>query len=356
MGIRAFALSVMLLCFLARPAWAASEIMANFVDMPIKTANGAPPSLVEVHDAIVNAASSVPVRPWSVTDSGPGKLIARMQTGRRGHVVMVEVTYSPQQYSVNYRNSVHMNYRAADQTIHTSYNVWVQELVENVDRALRALKPPAAPGATSAAQLAASVPTMAGAAAPTPGLPQAGDTWTYRATYIRRRGEAPVNPAVRTHVVRIESASEAEIVDLLTVDGGPAISTKHAKGAYLVPQGLSVFSPYVGVFHDISQPASLGGVEVLGGCQNFACDADARIVGSENIRIAAGTFSTTRIEVKQSWAPAGMFAGAMGGRTLTLWYSPQVKRVVKYSSRTTVGAYGPIDSHFDLELTSYQVK
>jgi hypothetical protein len=46
----------------------------------------------------------------------------------------------------------------------------------------------------------------------------------------------------------------------------------------------------------------------------------------------------------------------MGGRTLTLWYAPQVKRVVKYSSRATVGAYGPIDSHFDLELTSYQVK
>lgn len=356
MGTRSFALSVMLLCLLARPACAASEIIANFVDMPVKTASGAPPSPVEVHDAIVNAASSVPVRPWSMTDSGPGKLIARMQTGRRGHVVMVEITYSPQQYSISYRNSVHMNYRASDQTIHTSYNVWVKELVEHIDRALGALRPPGAPGAMSAAQLAASMPAMAGAAAPTPGLPQAGDTWTYRATYIRRRGEAPVNPAVRTHVVKIESASETEIVDQLTVDGGQAISTRHAKGTYLVPQGLSVFSPYVGVFHDISQPASLGGVEILGGCQSYACEADARIVGSENIRVAAGTFSTTKIIVKQSWMPAGMFAGAMGGRTLTLWYAPQVKRVVKYSSRVTVGAYAPIDPHFDLELVSYQLK
>jgi hypothetical protein len=357
METRTFALSVMLLCLLARPAWAASEIIANFVDMPVKTASGAPPSPGEVHDAIVNAASSVPVRPWSVTDSGPGRLIARLQTGRRGHQVMVEITYSPLLYSVSYRNSVHMNYRASDQTIHTSYNVWVKELVDHIDRALGVLTPVAgaAPVAPPAAVPLAAAPAAA-SAPPTPGLPQAGDTWTYRATYIRRRGEAPVNPAIRTHVVRIESASEAEIVDQLTIDGGQAISTKHVKGAYLVPQGLSIFSPYVGLFLDISQPASLGGVDILGGCQNYACEADARIVGSENIRVAAGTFTTTRIVVKQSWAPAGMFAGALGGRTLTLWYSPQAKRVVKYSSRVTVGAYAPIDPHFDLELVSYQLK
>jgi len=29
---------------------------------------------------------------------------------------------------------------------------------------------------------------------------------------------------------------------------------------------------------------------------------------------------------------------------------------VKYSSRGTVGAYGPVDPHFDLELVSYQLK
>ena len=90
--------------------------------------------------------------------------------------------------------------------------------------------------------------------------------------------------------------------------------------------------------------------------QLAACEADAKVVGTESIRVAAGTFSTTRIDIKQTWMPAGMFAGAMGGRTLTLWYAPEVKRVVKYSSRATVGAYGPIDSHFDLELTSYQLK
>lgn len=352
MRIHAFALAAAL-CLLVRTGWAASEIIGNFVDMPVKTASGAPPSLVEVHDAIVNAASSVPVRPWGMTDAGQGKLIGRMQTGRRGHVIVLDIAYSPQRYSISYRNSVHMNYRASDQTIHTSYNVWVRELVEHIERALGALSPAAA----SAPVAAASAPAVASAPAPAPGMPRVGDTWTYRATHIRRRGEAPPNPAVRTYVVTVEAASESEVVDRLVIDGAQVGTTTHAKGSYLAQLGLSVFSPYIGLFQDVSQPASLGGIEIPGsGCKGYACEANAKIVGSENIRVAAGTFSTTRIEVKQSWTPAGINAGAMGGRTLTLWYAPQVKRVVKYSSRATVGAYGPIDSHFDLELVSYQLK
>lgn len=359
MKILAFALAVAL-CLVVRTGWAASEIIGNFVDLPVKTASGAPPSLVEMHDAIVNAASSVPVRPWGVTDAGPGRVIARLQTGRRGHVVVVEIAYGPQQYSISYRNSVHMNYRASDQTIHTSYNVWVQELVAQIDREFGALTPaaPAAPAGGAVAAAAATPPSAASAPASTPGPPQVGDTWTYRATYIRRRGEAPPNPAVRTHVVKVEAASDSEIVDQLTVDGVAVATRKHAKGAYLVPQGVSIFSPYVGLFYDISQPGSLGGVDILGSdCPGYACAADARIVGTENIRVAAGTFHTTKIVVTQSWTPAGITTGGtIGGRTLTLWYAPQVKRVVKYSSRATIGAYAPIDPHFDLELLSYQVK
>jgi hypothetical protein len=348
MRFHAFVLATAL-CVFAGAGLAASEIMANFIDMPIRTANGAVPSVVEVRDAIVNAASSMPARPWGMTDAGPGKLIARLQTGRRGHVVMVEIAYGPRQYSINYRNSVHMNYRASDQTIHTSYNVWVRELVDNIDRAFGALRPMDAQ---------AAVPSTAAASAPAAsGPPQAGDTWTYRATYIPRRGEIQPNPAVRTHTVRLETASESELVDELTIDGGAMIKTRHTKGAYLRAQGLSIFSPYFGVFHDMSQPASLGGVDILGSdCPGYSCTADARIVGSENVRVAAGTFSATKIVMRQSWTPNGNVGGTMGGRTLTLWYVPEVKRVVKYSSRATIGAYAPIDPHFDLELVSYQLK
>lgn len=360
MGIRAFSFAIVL-ALVAQPAMPASEIIANFVDMPIKTASGAPPSTTEVRDTIVNAASGVPARPWGVTEAGPGKLMARLQTGRRGHVVVVEIAYTPEKYSLQYRNSVHMNYRAADQTIHTSYNAWVRELVTHIDKAFGELRPNATTAAQSptavptAAIVASSVSAAAGAAA---GMPQPGDTWTYRATHIRRRGEAPVERPIRSHVIRIESVSESEVVDRVAVDGATPIETKHARGAYIVAQGVSVFSPYFGLWANLSQPGSTGGVDILqSSCDvRYACEASARIVGSENIRVTAGTFATTRIEVKQSWQPQGFFAGSLGGRTITLWYAPAVKRVVKYSSRATVGAYAPIDPHFDLELVSYQLK
>jgi hypothetical protein len=45
-----------------------------------------------------------------------------------------------------------------------------------------------------------------------------------------------------------------------------------------------------------------------------------------------------------------------GGRTLTIWYAPEVKRAVKFSSRPTVGDVPPVETNFDLELVSYQLK
>jgi len=361
MRIRTLAFALVLGA-LAGTASAASEIIANFVDLPIKTANGAPPSPAEARDTLVNAASAVPARPWQVTDAGPGKLMARLQTGRRGHVVVVEIAYSPEKYSIQYRNSVHMNYRASDQTIHTSYNVWVRELAAHIDQAFGALTATGAPSSvpTPGAAAVATAPAEASRAAPTPGMPQVGDTWTYRATLIRRRGEAPIERPIRTHVIRVESASDAEIVDHLTIDGAPAASSKHTAGAYLETQDLSIFSPYVGLFQDLSKADSLGGVDIRArSCDvTYSCDASARIIGSENVRVAAGTFAATKIVVKQDWAPrAGhLGGGGLGGRTITLWYSPEVKRVVKYSSRATVGAYAPIDPHFDLELVSYKLR
>ena len=45
-----------------------------------------------------------------------------------------------------------------------------------------------------------------------------------------------------------------------------------------------------------------------------------------------------------------------GGRTLTVWYSPQAKRAVKFVSRPVSGVSPPVESNFDLELVSFQVK
>lgn len=198
-------------------------------------------------------------------------------------------------------------------------------------------------------------------------LPQAGDTWTYRLTYPKRFGVPLPTPSVRTHIVKVDSSSGSEIVDQVLVDGAPATGTSHARGAYLLTQGVSVFSPYFIAFES-SKPrfSPLGNVTIQEpACRStHACVANARVVGEEQITVAAGTFTAIKVVVDQSWRPGpsasalgqhGM-ATANGGRTLTIWYAPEVKRAVKFSSRHGVGDTPPVETHFDLELVSYQLK
>jgi hypothetical protein len=360
------------LCLLTRAAWPANEVIPGFADLPIKTANGAPPSASEVRDSITYAGS-VTVRRWHMTDAGPGKLIGRLEVParRRTHIVVVEILYSPTSYSINYINSSHMNFNPSERTIHSSYGVWVGELVTTIDRNVGNLKPgsgseraagaPAALAASAAAASASAAPSGP-VAEPTPGPPQVGDMWTYRATRVWGRGEIHSGPTVRTHVVRVASATENEVVDHLTIDGAAPISTAHTRGAYLVTQGYSIFSPYLGLWADVSQPISLGSATSRDpGCDStHVCTASARIAGNETIKVAAGTFATTRIIVTQSWRSSGTSTGQAahmsGGRTLTAWYSPALKRVVRYSSRVTVGDIPPVEPQFDVELVKYQLK
>ncbi|HUQ26823.1 MAG TPA: hypothetical protein VM140_14250 [Burkholderiales bacterium] len=227
-------------------------------------------------------------------------------------------------------------------------------------------KPPAQPAAPPRPQAAPVVAVPLAILPAGSRMPQVGDTWTYRLAYVKRWGAPLPTPSVRTHVVRVDSASESEIVDHVLVDGEAASSAKHAMGSYFVTQGVSVFAPYLVDFSDLSRAARLANVSVFdGACRStHACSASARVVGTETVQVAAGSFNAIRIVVEQNWRPGpganalGQFQMAQmnGGRTLHIWYVPQVKRAVKISSRHTVGDVTPVDTHFDLELVSYQVK
>lgn len=196
-------------------------------------------------------------------------------------------------------------------------------------------------------------------------VPQAGDTWTYRLTYPRLRGQwgQPTRPPA-THVVKAGAVADGRIVDHLSIDGGTPSEAAHPAGAYLLPQGVSVFSPYLASLSELSASSRLGRVEILDPpCRStYACEASARAVGAETVSVPAGTFATVKVLVQESWR-SGAGSGdtrqaalLIGGRTLTVWYAPEVKRAVKYSSRMTVGDVPPVESNFDLELVSYQLK
>lgn len=229
---------------------------------------------------------------------------------------------------------------------------------------------PAAPATARPAPAAKPAPAAVGSFAPSAvtdetRMPRAGDTWTYQLSYPRMRGQwgqAARPPS--THVVKVSQVDGGKIVDQLSIDGGTPSESTHSRENTLAPQGAPVFSPYLVAFRDLPQRGSLGRVTILEpGCSGrYACDASARVLGQESVQVPAGTFTAVKVVVSHDWRSSGSASGAaalaglMGGRTLTIWYVPELKRAVKMQSRVTVGDTPPVETNFDLELISYQVK
>jgi hypothetical protein len=196
-------------------------------------------------------------------------------------------------------------------------------------------------------------------------MPQPGDTWAYQLSYPRMRGQwgqGTRQPSTLT--VKVDQVGGDKIIDHLSIDGGTPSESTHSTGNYLAPQGAPVFSPYLVAFRDLPLRGSLGSVTILEpGCSGrYACEASARVFGQESVQVPAGTFTAVKVVVSHEWRSSGSnsggaaIAGLMGGRALTVWYVPELKRAVKMQSRVTVGETPPVEANFDLELTSYQIK
>jgi hypothetical protein len=207
-------------------------------------------------------------------------------------------------------------------------------------------------------QVAAAAPVSI-AAAPVGGrMPREGDTWTYRLSEPNKQ----VGPKQRTHVARVEAVSAAGVLESFRIDGEPSGQWVHGADGYLAKIGHSIFSPYLAAFQDLSPGESLGSVSIADpACTgSFVCDAVARVLAREVVKVPAGTFNAIKVRVSHNWRPLQStgwgVAQMVGGRELTIWYAPELKRAVKFQSRLNVGDWPPIEANFDLDLVSYQLK
>lgn len=203
---------------------------------------------------------------------------------------------------------------------------------------------------------ATAAPAVPAAAGP----PQAGDTWIYRL----RQPKRVEGPKERRYVVTVKSASAGTIFDRYEVDGEAPAESEHSRGSYLSALAAPLFSPYLDALGPLSPATPLGTVQIRdAACSGqYVCEARARVVGRETLKLAAGSFDTVKVLVEHSWRPAqqgghpAQAANFNGARQMTIWYAPVAKRAVKYSSRLTFGAYPPVDADFDLELVSYRLQ
>jgi hypothetical protein len=189
-------------------------------------------------------------------------------------------------------------------------------------------------------------------------LPKEGDTWTYRLSEPKRVD----GPKQRNYIVKVFAASPSAISEQYAIEGEASGQWTHKGTRDVVPVGRPVFAPYLLAFGDLPPAGTLGRVQVAeGACGTaYLCQASGRIVSWETIKLAAGTFDTVRVEVEHSWRPMAVSghqaAQGLGSRKLTVWYSVAAKRAVKFSSRGMTGQFPPIETDFDLELSSYQLK
>ncbi|HUQ24040.1 MAG TPA: caspase family protein [Burkholderiales bacterium] len=203
-------------------------------------------------------------------------------------------------------------------------------------------------------QLASVAPVAVALSSPSARLPQAGDSWSYRLSEPKG--------TVRSYGVKIAAASGMAILEEYALEGRAAHQWAHSPGGYLVGLESAVFSPYLAAFQDLPARGSLGRIAIADpACTStYICQADGEVMGHETVTVPAGTFQATKVRIRHSWRTnfvSGYSSLSLnGGRDLFVWYVPELKRAVKFSSRPTYGESPLLEAHFDLELVSHQLK
>ena len=104
----------------------------NVTEAPVVTASGTTPSLEQVEGAIVTACRD---KEWFVDPVADGHIVATVHV--RKHTAVVDILYSPTNYSIKYKDSEMLLYDGT--LIHRNYNKWVKLLADRIDHELNSL-------------------------------------------------------------------------------------------------------------------------------------------------------------------------------------------------------------------------
>ena len=77
----------------------------------------------DIYKAIARAGASLG---WNMQKKSDGVILATLNL--RDHQAVVIIKYTKENYSIMYESSVNLKFDAKDQTIHSNYNGWIQNL------------------------------------------------------------------------------------------------------------------------------------------------------------------------------------------------------------------------------------
>ncbi len=105
----------------------------NIENAPVN-ASSANYDLSDVAKAIKAAGAGLG---WQMKAETPGHIVGRIYL--RTHVAVIDITYTLDDYSINYKDSTNLKYNAGSNTIHKNYNGWVQNLTNAINAQLVAI-------------------------------------------------------------------------------------------------------------------------------------------------------------------------------------------------------------------------
>lgn len=74
---------------------------------------------------------------WQMKEETPGHIVGKLYL--RSHVAVVDITYTLDDYSINYKDSQNLKYNPSNNTIHRNYNGWIQNLTRAIDSQITSL-------------------------------------------------------------------------------------------------------------------------------------------------------------------------------------------------------------------------
>ena len=80
-------------------------------------------TMEDVEKAILRAGGGLG---WIIKKNRPGELTGTLIL--RTHTAIVSIKHTTQEYSITYVNSTNLNYDPTNNTIHSNYNGWIQNL------------------------------------------------------------------------------------------------------------------------------------------------------------------------------------------------------------------------------------
>jgi hypothetical protein len=111
--------------FVLLTGFGAGAPVYNVISAPIPPNPSATPENIE--KAIMRAGLTLG---WQMTSRGPGRVEGVLVL--RTHRAVVDITYDSKSYNITYKDSVNLDYKDSNKTIHSNYNGWIQNLEKGI--------------------------------------------------------------------------------------------------------------------------------------------------------------------------------------------------------------------------------